>query len=440
MPLVSDSLTLWLPDELSVLIFNLVLDKNDFSSYSEYARARLRLCVLSTGWKRLIFRTPLFWNKIRVSLFHPDAATKHIQRTGDDTPLHMRLEIKNVEMYQQQQGEDHDLHADLDDTLEEVVSTIDRWRSLYVVTDDGTCLEHIRMRLLPFAPALLRSFTLVFRRLLLLDGTIRYEPQNIPSPTTSTNWFQSLPLRFSLLSLRCVGFDLQTQGLTGLCRLEMEMVPPSFYPSFEDYAHIIGSCTRLSYLRLRWIGCHGLRSHMTETLYSSSIHHLDIGFNSYNSLGDLVALFRFPNLHTVHMKTTSVHGLAAATRAAPFLVNFNYLQLENDNASVDFIAALKSRLPLLDIPDLSLSARLLDQGTYFNPLPSGSFCPSDSFHRREAAEDLTLSIQLPPASSIARADDDLIDTLCSSFMSFTLVPGHLDVFPSLKSIWAVRLS
>ncbi|KAJ7240765.1 hypothetical protein C8J57DRAFT_1370624 [Mycena rebaudengoi] len=166
MPLVSDSLTLWLPDELSI--------KTTFSSYSEYARARLRLCVLSTGWKRLIFRTPLFWNKICVSLFHPDAATKHIQRTGDDTPLHMRLEIKNVEMYQQQQGEDHDLHADLDDCLEEVVSTIDRWRSLYVVTDDGTCLEHIRMRLLPFAPALLRSFTLVFRRLLLWDGTILF--------------------------------------------------------------------------------------------------------------------------------------------------------------------------------------------------------------------------------------------------------------------------
>ncbi|KAJ7236169.1 hypothetical protein C8J57DRAFT_1376927 [Mycena rebaudengoi] len=190
MPLVSDSLTLWLPDELSVLIFNLVLDKNDFSSYSEYARARLRLCVLSTGWKHLIFRKPLFWNKIRVSLFHPEAATKHIQRTGDDTPLHMRLEIKNVEMYQQQQGEDHDLHADLDDALEEVVSTIDRWRSLYVVTDDGTCLEHIRMRLLPFAPALLRSFTLVFRRLLLLDGTIRYEPKiflrQLPPPIGSS--------------------------------------------------------------------------------------------------------------------------------------------------------------------------------------------------------------------------------------------------------------
>ncbi|KAJ7279936.1 hypothetical protein C8J57DRAFT_117809 [Mycena rebaudengoi] len=435
-----DSLTFWLPDELAVNIFRLVLDEAGFSSYSDYARARIDLCKLSKGWMLLIFRTPLFWNKIRVSLFHPAAAPEHIARVGDTIHLHMRLEIKDVELYVRQYGEDHDLHATLDDALEAVVSTVHRWRSLYVVTDNGTCLEQLRIHLLPFAPPTLRSFTLVFRRLLVLHGTLLYGPDNIPAPGSPTNWFQSLPPHFSSLRLRCIGFNLQTQGLTGLCRLELEMVHPSFYPTFDDYAHIIRGCTRLYYLRLRWVGCEGIDARGDETLFSSSICDLDIGFCTVDSLARLVAKFRFPNLHTVRLETTSTLGLVAATLAAPFLANFFFLQIETDTSSTDFFTALRNRLPHVDLFDLTLPARLHHLNSllaYFNPVPSGSFQPSPL---RQAAHDRTLAIQLPSASSIDRADDNMITALCSSFTSFTLVPGNLDTLPDLESIWAVRLS
>jgi hypothetical protein len=94
----------------------------------------------------------------------------------------------------------------------------------------------------------------------------------------------------------------------------------------------------------------------------------------------------------------------------------------------------------VDLFDLTLPARLHHLNSllaYFNPVPSGSFQPSPL---RQAAHDRTLAIQLPSASSIDRADDNMITALCSSFTSFTLVPGNLDTLPDLESIWAVRLS
>ncbi|KAJ7241282.1 hypothetical protein C8J57DRAFT_94808 [Mycena rebaudengoi] len=441
-PKATDIMSSRLPIELLTAIFSLVLHPVNFRHHLEFTRMRSKLCNTSSIWMRFINLTECFWTRILITVQSYEDVELHFLRSGKSC-LDIRIDLTRLPYLLPSESVHSDSLALMQARVALIASVFHRCNSLKLEFDNEDYLEHMRILLLPLDPTTLQDLTIRYNR----HTDIGMYSDDNPGPFASLPWFTS-PLRsLRYLMVRSVGLSWQTSGLHLLSQLRINGLL-NLCPTYEDYAFVIQNCANLQLLRLSSVGCRDLDDGTAgrPSITSTSMRSLHLGFADFDSLGHLASLFRFPNLHTLHIHAKTTSSLCPALLCTPLYAQLGVLQLKDAYTLTPLMECLALRLPLALPPKLDsmLALNLSDPRSdlsytiRLNPFSALTSAEFINYHEMEVDDGRplkTLTLELPGAGAIMHAQPRTIRRLRERLNGSGLIHMPPNYTPSFQSTW-----
>ncbi|KAJ7261633.1 hypothetical protein C8J57DRAFT_1514153 [Mycena rebaudengoi] len=243
-------------------------------------------------------------------------------------------------------------------------------------------------------------------------------------------------------------------NMCALKHLELDMLPRSAFPSYSDYALILGTCTRLTHLQLRWAGCRDF-DYLTGTeaypaLRSTSVTNLVLAFDVNPGLGLLVSLFRFVNLRHVFMDISHVKGLTSALLCAPIFTNSFFFQFRNPQHLTTLLHSLFDHPRRYgEVQDFDFAhtqhlliesttgQSLIQQSAYLNPVRPGNLQQLTTHHRTSTIPSRSLIFKLPSRREVI-TDFQKRQFFDWQPLEIQTAPWDIDEDPVLDKVWVVK--
>ncbi|KAJ7270194.1 hypothetical protein C8J57DRAFT_1303538 [Mycena rebaudengoi] len=293
-----------LDSDIVACIFQLVCAGSTYDDYWPYIRARSILCSVCRGWFLFIRNTEAFWRLILCDQSVPlESVFLSLSRTPSCS-LDIIMSFRQLEDRSQ-------AFVYINRFMLESASSVPRWRSLRVETDDSSVLVHIHLSLRDQSAPLLRTLSVSSHHDPRHHARLRH------SPTLS--WFSArLP---NLVHLRLYGADMPAASLNSLPslrKLSIQRMDGHIRPlSIEDLTTVLSAIPRIEDLHIGHIRCSDSRyPEPPNSIMLPDLLRLRLSFGIPDSIHLLVPLIAAPRLRRLSLRITNSGHVIAAARCA----------------------------------------------------------------------------------------------------------------------------
>ncbi|KAJ7285041.1 hypothetical protein C8J57DRAFT_1290242 [Mycena rebaudengoi] len=263
-----------LDSDIVAYIFQLVCAGSTYDDYWPYIRARSILCSVCRGWFLFIRNTEAFWRLILCDQSVPlESVFLSLSRTPSCS-LDIIMSFRQLEDRSQ-------AFVYINRFMLESASSVPRWRSLRVETDDSSVLVHIHLSLRDQSAPLLRT----------LSVSSHHDPH---MPAASLNSLPSL----RKLSIQCMDGHIRPL-------------------SIEDLTTVLSAIPRVENLHIGHIRCSDSRyPEPPNSIMLPDLLRLRLSFGIPDNIHLLVPLIAAPRLRSLSVRITNSGHVIAAARCA----------------------------------------------------------------------------------------------------------------------------